>query len=211
MTIGMRGIRRTLPLIALAQLLSATGCAYKGAHPWADVSRFPQVAADATSEKPLYVTFDARHYANGQPAAALKHAVVTGLKDNLLGVLKQLRSVEVTERCPTSPDFRRLHVSWKAEERLSPLSWRATCVTYYLFPTFVKITYECRAELRDERNRLVGSYAFRDSYNVAIQLFLVLYMPLNRNYPALIPQNLYEQLAMALAADLKKGAKPPGP
>lgn len=213
MTTRMRGIRRTVSLLALVHLLSTTGCALytKGAHPLADVSSFPRVAADATSEKPLYITFDARLYADGRPAGALDHEAVTRLKDKLLGTLKQLRCVEVTEHCPTSPEFCRAHVSLKIEERFDRMSWYATKQTFFLFPTFVKITYECKAELRDDRNRLIGSYAFGDTCNATYQLFLGLFAPFCRNYPALITHNLYEQLAMAIAADLKKGTNPPGP
>jgi len=205
-------VPRLLALVALAAPLATTGCVafYKGARRWADVSQLPQVAAQAAFDKPVYVTFDYRYYNNGRPAVPLDHADVKGLNDKLVGVLGQLRSVEVTQVCPASPDFWRLHVSLKTDERYSPWSLQATTHLFALFPTFTRIAFKCRAELRDERNRRIGSYALQDDFHAVIHLLAAFCAPFNRNYPALITQNLFEQLTMAVAADLKKRTESPG-
>ena len=195
---------RCIVLVAVASLLlGSTGCMIYKSGPLADVSKFSQVAAQATSAKPLCVAFDFRHYANGQPAAGQPQVRVRKFRDHLLNILREMKSVNVTEG-PAAADGYRLQVSLREEEIFNEGLVFLSGATLMLVPASAKVGYECKAELRDEKNQLVGSYKLEDTLNVVMQLFLFPCIPFNRDWSWRITDNLYRQLAIKVAGDLAK-------
>lgn len=200
-----RGTRIVSAIVVAGAILGNAGCVfYKGSRPWADVSAYPGAVVNAVSDKPLHVSFDFRHYANGKPAVGQRQKRVAEMEGRLLDTLRGMGSVLVTKQAPATAQCHRLHVSLREEEKYDTIGPILCGATFFLWPAFIEVAYQCKGELRDENNQLVRSYVYDDSCKAVVELFLIFYLPFNKNYAKLITNNLYKQLTLDVAKDLSK-------
>ena len=180
------------------------GCvAYKGPRLLANVSAYDRIVPTPRAEQPVCVDFEFHGYANEEPRRGQSARHVHQLRSALLETLQGSGFAYFTDRYPSSDFSWALQVSLKEDVRVDPAGFWGYALTLCLLPYTEEIRYEVNAELLDGNGKPFRSYLYNDSYRVTHELFLIVWVPFNRDYQTRITDNLYKQLAIDLERDLR--------